>query len=422
VSLTAAILLDVFVIFVAAKVAGEIFDRLGQPSVIGELLAGVLIGPHVLGLIGQPGPAMVAAFHGDEAAREAVHLVHEVLAEIGVVFLLFFVGLETRLIDIVRVGRRASAVATAGIAVPFAFGFGFMTYLGQPLLVAIFIGTALVATSVGITARVLSDLGALKSHESRVILGAAVIDDILGMILLAVVISLASVGGVSWTAIGVVGLQAVIFVALVVLVGARVLRRFSAHLELLRLRNAPFVVAVAVCLGLAAVAAQIGLAGIIGAFLAGMVFAESREQHEIERQTMPLFDFLVPFFFVITGTAVDPSMFVDPAVIGVALALTALAVAGKLIGCGAAAWSLGPRSAAIIGVGMVPRGEVGLIVASIGRGLGALPDEVFSIVVVMSILTTVIVPPVLKLLYTGRSGERPRRVVAPAQAIHVEVK
>lgn len=409
-----SILADLFLIFVTAKIAGEVFDRLGQPAVIGELLGGILIGPHALGLLGKPDAAMIAHFHGDAAAaHEALELVYHTFAELGVIFLLFFVGLETRLGDLLRVGGRAAAVAVSGILLPFLLGWGLMTALGRPNLEALFVGTALVATSVGITARVLSDLGALAGREARIILGAAVIDDILAMIALAIVAGLGATGGLALGQIAVIAAMAIGFTVFVVLVGTRAIRRWSCHLEVLRLRNAPFVVAVATCLGLAALASYIGLAAIIGAFLAGMVFAEAREQYDIEHQALPVYDFLVPFFFVITGAQVDPRLLLDPGAIGLALVVTALAVAGKLIGCGVAAWGNGVRSAAIVGVGMVPRGEVGLIVAALGQSLGVVPNEIFSVIVIMSVLTTLVVPPLLKALYAGYGTPDPDQV-APA--------
>jgi Kef-type K+ transport system membrane component KefB len=267
----------------------------------------------------------------------------------------------------------------------------------------------MVATSVGITARVLADLGHIRSNEARIILGAAVIDDILGMVVLAVVSALGQGGTVSVGQIGLIAAQAVAFTVFVTLAGHHAARRWSLHLERLRIRNAPFVVGVAGMLGLATLAAQIGLAAIIGAFLAGMVFAELREQYELERQTLPVYEFLVPLFFVITGSRVDWRLFLDGSLIGVALAVTALAIVGKLVGCGAAALGMGGwRPVAIVGVGMAPRGEVGLIVANVGLAMAAIPNEMYSIVVIMSVLTTLVVPPVLTMLYRGQ-GPIPER-------------
>jgi Kef-type K+ transport system membrane component KefB len=404
------VLADIFLMFLGAKVAGELFERLRQPAVIGELLVGVIVGPYALGWVGVPTAGMIEAFHGAADATEALHAIFEVLAELGVIVLLFMVGLETRLSDILSVGIRAGLVAVAGVIVPFILGYAFVALvLGEPTIEAIFIGTAMVATSVGITARVLADLGHIRSDEARIILGAAVIDDILGMIVLAVVSALGQGGTVSFAQIGLIALQAVAFTVFVAIAGRQAVRRWSIQLDRLRIRNAPFVVGVLVMLGLATAAAQIGLAAIIGAFLAGMVFAELSEQYELERQTLPLYEFLVPLFFVITGTRVDWRLFLDPSVMGVALAVTGLAILGKLVGCGAAAVGLGWRRVSIIGVGMAPRGEVGLIVANVGASLAIIPSAMYSTVVIMSVLTTLVVPPVLTLLYGGQA-EAPAEV------------
>jgi Kef-type K+ transport system membrane component KefB len=397
------LLRDLFVIFLAAKLAAELFERIHQPPVIGELLAGVLIGPYALGWIGTPDAGLVALYHGDvAAAQEAVSVVYHLIAELGVVVLLFFVGLETRVADIVRVGGRALTVAVLGVIVPFVLGFGLMgPLLGHPQIESIFVGAAMVATSVGITARVLRDLGVIASTESRIILCAAVIDDILAMVILAIVAGLAATGSISVGQIALIVGQAVLFTAFVVLVGTGVVRRYALRLCDLRMDNAPFAVSLLVMLGLAALSATIGLAAIIGAFLAGMVFAEAREHFELEHQALPIYQFLVPFFFVITGSQVNWQLFLDGGIMGIALGVTALALVGKLVGCGAGVLGLGRRSVAIVGVGMAPRGEVGLIVASLGLSLGAIPAEIFSVVVIMSILTTIVVPPVLRVLYTG---------------------
>ncbi len=405
----APILTQLFIIFVAAKLAGEVFDRLGQPAVIGELVAGVVIGPHALGFVGTPSPALIELFHGTEAATEALSTVLHVLAELGVVVLLFFVGLETRLADLVRVGPRAGTVAVAGVVVPFALGYGFFAALGYLSIEALFVAAALVATSVGITARVLADLGRLDEREARVILSPAVIDDVLGLLVLSLVVGIGREGHLSLISIGVATAQALLFVGLVAFFGTRATRRWSWHIESLRLRNAPFVVAMATCLGLAALAANIGLAAIVGAFLAGMAFAETREQFELERHALPVYELLVPFFFVITGTQVDWQLFLDPPLLALALALTGIAVVGKLVPCALAASGFGGRQMAIGGIGMVPRGEVGLIVASVGASLAVISPSVFSTVVMMSVLTTFIVPPVLSALY----GPRPP---TPAEA------
>ncbi len=398
---TAEVLAQIFYIFVAAKIAGEVATRLRVPPVVGELLAGVLIGPHVLALVGRPGPAMVEAFHDAQLAEEALRGVLEVLAELGVVILLFVVGLETHLEDILRVGRRASTVAVGGVALPLALGVGFGLLLGESLATSLFLGAALVATSVGITARVLGDLGQLQATPSRIILGAAVIDDILGMLILAIVAGLAADAGFSLPAFAVLVVEAVAFTVFVVLVGTRALRHWAVHLERLRLRNASFAVALGVCLGLAALAGYIGLAAIIGAFLAGMVFAEAADHDQLERHAETIYDVLVPFFFVIIGTSVDPALFLQPDIAAFAAVLTVLAIIGKLVGCGLGAIGMDRRTIAIVGVGMVPRGEVGLVVAGIGLSANAISETVFSVVAIMSIVTALIVPPVLTALLAG---------------------
>jgi Kef-type K+ transport system membrane component KefB len=424
-SAVGSILIDLFVIFLAAKVAGEVFERLGQPPVIGELLAGVVIGPHALGLLGTARPALVDAFHGDTVASgEALRLVYHVVAELGVIVLLFSVGLETRVSDLLRVGRRALLVGVLGIALPFALGLGFMVLQPTQQLTDAFTATALVATSVGITARVLRDLGAVGTAEARIILGAAVIDDILAMLLLAVVVALTGGGAMSpWSLALLLG-QAVGFVAFVALVGGRVVGRYSMHFDRLRIENAPFALALLLTLGLAALSGALGLAAIIGAFLAGMVLAEAQEQFQLEHQVQPLFQLLVPFFFVITGAEVNLAVFGDPAVVTLAAGLTALAIVGKLVGGMVGAWGVTGsgrpgdrlRSAAIVGVGMVPRGEVGLIIAGIGRSRGVIPDSVFSAVVLMSIATTLVAPPLLKWLYRSRPGDDAPPASGPGSA------
>jgi Kef-type K+ transport system membrane component KefB len=238
------------------------------------------------------------------------------------------------------------------------------------------------------------------STESRIILGAAVIDDILGMVILAIVAGFASSGAFSPVAVVVIAGQALLFTAFVALVGTGAMRRFGLRLDRLRMDGAPLAVSLLAMLGLAVMSASIGLAAIIGAFLAGMVFAEAREHFELEHQALPIYQFLVPFFFVLTGSQVDWRLFLDMRIMSVALLVTALALAGKAV-AGLAVAGLGRRSMAIVGVGMAPRGEVGLIVASPGLSLGAIPSESFNVVVLMSILTTVVVPPVLRALYAG---------------------
>jgi Kef-type K+ transport system membrane component KefB len=399
------ILFDLFIIFLAAKLGGWLFARIRQPQVLGELVAGMLIGPHALGLIGHPSDELVRALGGEAAAEAALTGAYRTVAELGLVFLLFFVGLEVRLEDIFRVGRRALAVAALGITVPFVLGYGYMRLSGRPDVESLFVAAALVATSTGISARTLRDMGVIGSVEAKIILGAAVIDDILSLLLLAVLAGVGEAERSSLWDIVVLVIEAVAFVAFVVIAGTGLARRYGPRLRATAGANVPFLVAVGTCLGLAVLASYVGLSPIVGAFLAGMVFAEARAQLDIERAALPVYELLVPFFFVVVGADADLTLLGQGRIIGLTVALTALAIVGKLLGCGLGAWGLGWRPVAIIGVGMVPRGEVGLVVVSLGRALNAVPEEVFSAIVVMSVFTTVIVPPVLSLLFAGARRE-----------------
>jgi Kef-type K+ transport system membrane component KefB len=390
---TADILLDLFVIFALAKIAGEAFRRAGQPSVVGELLVGVVIGPHALGII--------EVSFGDE---EGLSLAYEVLAELGLIVLLFMVGLETALDELLSAGRRSSIVAVLGVALPFAMGAGFMAATGSDSAEALFVGAALSATSVGITARVLRDLGILDSTEANIIIGAAVIDDVLALLVLAVVSQVGDGESVDVLEIGTTALIAAGFLAFALLLGPRAARRYSLHLERLG-AGGPLVVALALMLGMSAVAAELGLAGIIGAFVAGLMLGESREHLRLEHRVQPIYEFLTPFFFVITGAQVDLGAMLEGDVLALCLAITLLAIAGKVIACGAGAFGLGWRSMGVVGVGMVPRGEIGLVVASIGLAQGSTGNDVFTAVVFMSIATALIAPPALRALI-GRSARQ----------------
>ena len=400
-STTGFILLQFFIIFVSAKLAGELFHRLKQPEVIGEILVGVLLGSHAFGLIGEPSDSLIDVFHDETTAREALGLVLESVGELGVIVLLFVVGLETRLSDLVRVGRRAAVVATMGVVVPFVLGYVFMRLImDEPNIGSLFVATAMVATSIGITARVLQELNVLGSMEARIILAAAVIDDVLGLLLLTIVTGTAGSDTVSTGKFAVIVAQALGFIVLVILVGRQVFNRYHASLSRLHLPDAPLVVALATLMGLAGLASMFELAAIIGAFLAGMVFAEFPEREALNERMRPIYHFLVPFFFVLIGTQVDLGVFKDGEVVALATGVTLLAIAGKLIGGGIAGWGMKVRSVLIVSVGMVPRGEVGLIVAGIALAAGAVDIRLFSAVVIMSVVTTLVVPPLLHVLYT----------------------
>lgn len=379
------VLLALFVVFVAAQLGAEVARRLKFPAVVGEIAAGILVGPSVLGWV-QPDSVLTA------------------LSEVGAVLLLFSVGLETRLGDLRKVGAVASVVAVGGVVLPFLLGAGWAQWAGIPGDKALFVAAAFVATSAGITARVLHDMKALQRRESRVVLAAAVLDDILAMLLLVVVVALQGGKGIQPLQLGLLLLQAIGFVVVIALAGGRFVRRKSELLDAPLHPLSPLTISLAICLGLAAAAQRIGLAAIIGAFLAGTVMAESRQRHALEKQVQPLLAFLTPFFFVVTGTAVDIGALSSPSALATLALVTVLAVIGKLVGCGLGAWRLGARSALIVGTGMVPRGEVGIVVATLGRGAGVISDDLFSILVAMSLLTSVLAPPVLKVLLAN-AGE-----------------
>jgi Kef-type K+ transport system membrane component KefB len=264
-----------------------------------------------------------------------------------------------------------------------------------------------VTTSTGITARVLRDLGAIATTESRIILSAAVIDDILSMIIIAVIGSLGATGAVSAPGILFLIVEVAAFIVFVTLVGTRALRQFGTRFIGIQNTDNLLVAAIALCLGLAVLASSIGLAPIIGAFLAGLVVSESWDARRLTAAALPVYRLLVPFFFVITGMQVNPALLVDPTVAGLAALVTVIAIVTKLASGLLGAVGLGMRSASIIGVGMVPRGEVGFVVVAMGQSLGILPDQVVSVIVVMTVVTTMIVPPVLAVLYRGPELPRP---------------
>lgn len=384
------ILLALFLMLAAAKIMAELFERLKQPAVVGEILAGVLIGPSVLNWV---------------APNEIIGM----LAEIGVIFLLFTVGLETKPSAILKVGKRAANVAILGIVVPFGGGYLLMRAFGQNNIQALFVGTAMVATSVGITARVLGAMGLLDAMTSRIILGAAVIDDILGLLVLTVVSS-AAAGDLNFAVVTAKAFAAVAFTLLAAFVLAPLLTKIAPRIERLHTGDAFFIVGLVLCLGLSVAASFIGVAAIIGAFLAGMALAEATEDHDaFHQQTSGITEFLTPFFLVNIGMQLKLEVFHDSSTLMLAVLVTVAALLSKLIGCGAGAWGMGWRQATQVGVGMMPRGEVGVVVAQIGLGLGVINDALFGVVLFMAVATTLVAPPLLRLLF----GKQADSVVEP---------
>ena len=391
--------LIIAIMLVAAKTLGAAAERIGQPAVLGELVAGVLLGGSVLGLVPTDGPA--------------ADLVR-VFAELGVLLLLFEIGLETDLKEMFRVGSASLAVAAVGVAVPFALGYAYWVLVPHSSVPsadlttsAVFIGATLTATSVGITARVLSDLRRMSTTEARIIIGAAVIDDVLGLVILSVVSGLAA--GAAVTFLGIVRTLgvAVGFLAVAVVTGRFLMPRLLDFVVRLQVRHVLIVFAVAFALGLAGVASLAGSALIIGAFAAGIILSGTNQFDTIEREVRPIVSIMAPIFFVSVGASVDlrllsPATPESRATLLMAGALIVIAVLGKLAAGWAAPWRSFRRL--IVGVGMVPRGEVGLIFADIGRRSGVLPDAVFGAVLLMVMATTFVAPPALKALFS-RVGE-----------------
>ncbi len=372
------ILLQLFAILLAAKLGNELFRRLGQPPVVGEILGGVVAGPAVLGVY-------------------QVNAETELFAEIGVVLLLFQVGLETRLHELLRVGATALAVGVLGVILPFAGGFAAAGLAGGELSLAIFLAAALTATSVGITSNVLRDLGALQTRSGRIILGAAVIDDVLAIMILSVA---SGVAAGSFDVGSVVTLLAValLFIGAVVIGGTRILARRRSLLTDPAFAETPLLPGMIIMLGLAALASVIGLAAIIGAFLAGLVAGESSERHALEAEVAPVAAFFTPFFFGFIGAQVDLAGLARLDAILLLAGISALAIGSKFVGAFIGALGQGRSRAALIGWGMVPRGEVGIVVAGLGLSAGAIDSEIYSVVVGMAIITTLIVPPFLPAL------------------------
>ena len=415
-------LLWLAIIILAARLFAPLAQKVGFPAVLGELLLGVMLGN--LGLLG--------VHYFDTIARDPIIMF---MAELGVIILLLQIGLETRLGDLVSVGARASAVGSVGIVVPFvlgAFVAGPLVLPGMEFNAYLFLGATLAATSVGITGRVFRDLGKLKMPEAQVVLGAAVIDDVLGLVILAVVSSLVEAGTVSVVEVLLIIAKAVLFLGGSIAIGRAVaphLLRWVSRLD--NSHSMLFSLVLVVGLFMAWLAHAVGLAPIIGAFAAGLLFepvflkefetpkvvqdiepllpaavdADKLQKiravlarhtsHQHEHMLEPIGYFFVPVFFVLTGMQVDLTALADPKVVMVALGITVAAVVGKLVAGFAAGKGMNPW---LIGWGMVPRGEVGLIFAMVGKKLGVMSEAMFSVIVIMVILTTLLTPPILTVL------------------------
>lgn len=373
--------LAMLLIFGAAKLLGEVSIRLRLPALVGEIAAGLLIGPSVLGWIA-PNPFLHS------------------LADLGVMFLLFSVGLEVRAAELKRVGGPATLVAMGGVALPFLAGWGILTFSGAGQLAACFMGAAFVATSVGITAQVLQEGGWLHLQASRVILVAAVIDDILGLIVLAVVSGM-SRGKLDYWDIGLTAFFSIALFVLAIQYGARAMERAVPKVrQTMRGAEADFAIAMTVLFALGLLALYAGVAAIVGAFLAGVVLAGQLESraHDFTKGATEL---LVPFFLVGIGLNLDLSTLRDPRTLWLGLAVLTAAVVTKIVGCGLGAIRFGTRDALRIGAGMVPRGEVGMVVAQLGLTLGVVSQSLYAITVFMAVGTTIVAPPLLAWAFRG---------------------
>ena len=380
------ILFALFLIFGSAKLLGELFERIKQPAVVGEILAGIILGPQVLNLIG-------------------ASAIFPALAEIGVIILLFNVGLQTKVEEIMSVGTSSLVVAVLGVIFPFILGYVYTLIMNYTTMESMFIGAAMVATSVGITARVFADLGIVQTKIARVILGAAVIDDIIGLIVLAIITGLGK-GTLSFIKISLIILEAVGFIFFLVVIGRRIAHRVIPKVAEFRTKDAVFSLSIIFCLFLSAVSSYIDLAAIVGAFLAGMVLAELNVKFGLSVKMESLHDFLVPFFFVILGSWIDLSVFTQPALLLSALLITVFAILGKILGCGLGALNLGKKEALIVGFGMVPRGEFVLIIASVGLSMQAITPNLYTVIISMVMVTTLITPPILRGLVSKLRGKK----------------
>jgi Kef-type K+ transport system membrane component KefB len=370
------VLLDILIVLVAAKVAAELAERVNVPPVVGEIAAGMLIGPSVLGLL-----------EGNDVLA--------VLGEIGVILLLLEVGMEMNLRDLRAVGRASLLVATVGVVVPMATGLGISELFGYDFDVALFLGAALAATSVGITARVFSDLRALATVEARTVLGAAVADDVLGLVVLTVVVRIATGDSVGvGTVASVVGI-ALAFLVLTTILGQWLAPRlFGAVSRWARSAGTMVAIALAFTLAFAELASAADLAPIVGAFVAGLSIGTTDQAERIRRDLLPVGHLFIPVFFLSIGIEIEIGEFLDPGVLGVAAALLAVAVLGKLAASAGMFGSAGDKL--LIGIGMIPRGEVGLIFATIGLREGILDRELYAALLLVVLVTTLMTPPLLR--------------------------
>ena len=417
----AGVLLSLVAIYFAAKLGGELCARINLPAVLGELVGGVLVGVSALHLVVLPEGAaaldpsasvlmsvlektagltpesLVPVFQADSE-------VLSVLAELGVVILLFEIGLESDLKELLRVGPQAAIVAVVGVVVPFAAGTaGLIALFGIATIPAVFAGAALTATSIGITAKVLAEMQKISSKEGQIIIGAAVLDDVLGIIVLAVVASLAQTGDIEITNIIYLIAGAAVFLVGSILIGRLLSDVFVGLVDNMRTRGQVIIASLSFAFILSYIAAVIQLEAILGAFAAGLILAETSKRKEIEEQVAPIADILVPVFFVTVGARTDLSVLnpLEPANregLIIASFLMVVAILGKVV-TGFTVFGQEKVNRLAIGVGMVPRGEVGLVFAGVGAASGVLSESLEAAIIVMVILTTFLAPPLLRVVF-----------------------
>ncbi|MBU6229016.1 MAG: cation:proton antiporter [Cyanobacteria bacterium REEB459] len=413
-----SVLLSLIVVYLAAKVGSEICIRINLPPVLGELIGGLVVGVSVLHLIvlaetgDSPESALiklvgwVAGLEGEalQQVSQAESRVISVLAELGVIILLFEIGLESNLKELIRVGPQAAIVAVVGVAVPFTVGTtGLITLFGLGTIPAIFAGAALTATSIGITAKVLADLKKLSSTEGQIIIGAAVLDDVLGIIVLAVVASLAKTGEVQIAHVIYLMVGAVTFLVGSIFIGRILNPYFVALVDRLQTRGQILITALIFAFLLAYLAAAIQLETILGAFAAGLILAETSKHQELQEKVSPIADMLAPIFFIAVGARTDVSVLNPfnpdnrPGLI-IASFLVVVAIVGKLLS-GFVVFGQPGINRLAVGIGMIPRGEVGLVFAGVGATSGILSESLDAAIIVMVIFTTFLAPPLLRLVF-----------------------
>ncbi|HAX78787.1 MAG TPA: sodium:proton antiporter [Cyanobacteria bacterium UBA11372] len=413
------VMLSLVVVYFASKVGGEISNKFGLPPVLGELVGGVLVGISALHLLVFPegeidgSNSVLMQFlqttaglnpAAAEATFKAQSEVISVLAELGIIILLFEIGLESNVKQLIAVGIQATVVACVGVAVPFALGTaGLMIIFGVPAVPAIFAGAALTATSIGITSKVLSEIGHLNSREGQIIIGAAVIDDVLGIIVLAVVASLAKTGKVDALNVVYLIISSTVFLLGAILLGRFFNSWFENISEQLKTRGQLLIPALIFAFILSYIGAAIRLEAILGAFAAGLILHATDKRIELERQVQPIADMLVPIFFVTVGARTDLNV-LNPAIptnregLVQAVFLIAVAIFGKVV-TGFTVFGLDKINRWAIGVGMIPRGEVGLVFAGVGSASGAISPATNAAIIMTVILTTFLAPPLLRVVF-----------------------